>query len=395
MKNIRLVLAMLIVALAFAACKKDIVDNPNDAEYTTDLQQFEAVWNGINTCYVLWPIDTTDWDAVYRKYYPIFADMDDKPWLEWYEAWEGVASTLIDHHMSISLRRTPKEGMSDLDLFIFDPGFNEVKSREYYHESKTYFDYQRMLKRYVNDGRLTDSYNVYYDFNYENCYAGVLDGCIAYIHITSFQSNLDSIASFQHFRELVVREDVKAAIIDVRDNRGGKTANLERELACFTSEPTLVGYQQNKIGLGRYELSPTVPVYAYPNTASHCQNKDIPVVVLVDVNSASMSESTAIAFKSLPQSFVVGERTFGAFCTLNNNFDYLYSGTFGAAGQSHYVKMAKFLCTGPDSVCYEGIGVIPDKECFFDSSEWANGVDNQLECAISFAKDKIAENRNR
>ena len=247
-----------------------------------------------------------------------------------------------------------------------------------------------MLKRYADVGRLTDPYNIYFDFNYEQCYSGVFDGSIAYIHILSYNKlNLDSINAFLHFKQLVANNSIKAAIIDVRDNGGGYSKNLERELACFTSQPVLAGYQRTKMGLGRYDLSPSVPVYAYPNKVTHCQERNIPIVILTNINSASMSETTAVAFQSLSQGYVVGERTFGAFCPLLDDFELFQSGTFGAAGEGHLIKTAKFLYSTPDGHYLEGVGVTPDKECFFDQSDWDNGIDNQLECAVEFAKEKM------
>lgn len=102
-----------------------------------------------------------------------------------------------------------------------------------------------------------------------------------------------------------------------------------------------------------------------------------------------MSETTAVAFQSLSQGYVVGERTFGAFCPLLDDFELFQSGTFGAAGEGHLIKTAKFLYSTPDGHYLEGVGVTPDKECFFDQSDWDNGIDNQLECAVEFAKEKM------
>ena len=390
MKYIQLSIAFLVGILLFPSCQKDIVDNPNNTECETDLQQFEAVWNGLNTAYVFWPIDTTDWDAIYEKYRPIFAEMDDKPDIEWRSAWLGVTSTLMDHHMEITIHRHWKESTTSQVTFYSNPGYDEVISRNYYHSANTYTQHRNMLRHFVDDGRMTDSYNVYFDYNNEHCCSGILDNQIAYIYIHTFKDiNLDSLKAFQHFRQLVVQEGTKAAIIDVRDNGGGNPANLERELSCFTTKQTIVGFQRTKIGLGRYDLSPAMPVYAYPGQIEQHQEKDIPVVILTNINSASMSESTAIAFQSLPLGYVVGERTFGAFCPLSeNNFELFYSGSFGNASEGYYIKTANYLVSGPDGKYYEGVGVTPDKECLFDQSAWDNGIDNQLECAIEFAKEK-------
>ena len=63
----------LIILTSLTDCKKDVVNNPNsNTKFETDLEQFEAVWNGLNTAYVFWSVDSTDLDAVYKNYSPIF-----------------------------------------------------------------------------------------------------------------------------------------------------------------------------------------------------------------------------------------------------------------------------------------------------------------------------------
>lgn len=66
-KSIKHSIIILIILASFTGCKKDIVDDPNKVDYETDLEQFEAVWNGLNTAYVFWSVDSTDWDAVYKS----------------------------------------------------------------------------------------------------------------------------------------------------------------------------------------------------------------------------------------------------------------------------------------------------------------------------------------
>ncbi len=383
-------LLVSVLLLVFSSCRKDLVPDPNNTEYKTDVEQFEAVWNGFNVSYVLWSADTTDWDAVYEQFHPIFEEMEGQPDSVWRSTWKAVFSTLIDHHMSITLHRPATEA-----YLSFNPGVNEVRSRDYNHAMLLPLSYRRILKMLESEGRFTNTCNLYSLYtDVDQCYSGILDGEIAYIYISSFLKELDSVSAFRHFKNLVMEEDVKAAIIDVRDNGGGVVHNLNYLFSCFTSQRIRIGYHQTKVGLGRYDLGPKVPFDAdakINNTDS--QDKNIPVIVLTNINSASMSETTAIAFRYLPQGYVVGERTYGATCASPqpDDFTRFYSGSFGQSGQGHYVKTAKFLFTDADGIIYEGHGVDPDVECLFDRSAWENGVDNQLECAISFAKQTMAK----
>ena len=400
---------LITMLIGLSACKKDIVDNPNNTEYETDVQQFEAVWNGLNTAYVLWPIDTTDWDAVYQKYHPIFESMENEPDAVWASTWMELTSTLIDHHLEIHLER-PSSGyyLSPYAPLIdggIRPGLQEVMKRNYFHRPNPVLpnpnlvmSHLEMLNQLSDVGRLNDV-SISNDQG-KLLYSGVLDGDIAYIYISSFKGfYLKDIEAFQHFKSLVADSEIKAAIIDVRDNLGGDVPNLDYLISCFIDGQMHIGYNQTKMGLGRYDLGPKVTYNIGPVFVDYeGQKRDIPIVVLTDIWSASASEITAIAVRHLPQGYVVGERTFGATCALYPDFGLFYSGSFGDSkmdanrkwiGHGHYVYTPKYLFSDTDGTYYEGRGITPDKECLFDKAAWDGGIDNQLECAIEFAKSKI------
>lgn len=399
----------LLILASLTTCKKDIVEDPNNIDYTTDLEQFEAVWNGLNTAYVFWSVDSTDWDAIYKKYHPIFAEMEDKSDSIWVATWKELTSTLIDHHMTITLKRP-----SSSYVLSINPGLDEQKSRSYYHERPVLFQnaHREMLNKWVNYGRLSDTVSIYhfnnaYNGKYWCSYSGVLDSEIAYLYLSGFEmsnaSMFDKMQAIEHFKQLVIKANIKAAIIDVRDNPGGNPYDISYLLSCFTSEKQIqVGCSQTKLGLGRYDLTPKMPCYVYPISTG--QERNIPVIILADINSVSAAETAVMAIRNLPQGYMVGERTYGANGALNNDFELFYSGTFGIGGyypytggnftMGHYIVTAKFLFSDVDGTCYEGRGIEPDLECLFDQSTWDLGIDNQLECAIGFAKNKIAENGN-
>lgn len=391
---------VLIMALAttLLSCKKDHVEDPNHTNYKSDLQQFEAVWNGLNTAYVLWHIDNTDWDAIHEQYSPIFEKMEVQNDSVWAATWKDLTSTLIDHHLNINLER-PSSGLR----ISINPGMNEVMNRSYFHLPMGEVKRTAHLLQLQLNGRLTNVSNI---IETEGIYySGILDDEIAYFYGSSFriEGYNSFLVPFLHFKELVANQNIKAAIIDIRDNVGGIALIPDLILSCFTSETPTIGNNQTKIGLGRYELGPQLPYQIGLTVAKYDrQDRDIPVIALTNIFSASASEITALAIKHLHQGYVVGERTFGATCTLSNEFGLFYSGSFGDSqeengnwtGHGHFVYTPKYLFTGVDGTIYEGHGVDPDVECLFDQSTWSNWVDNQLECAIGFAKNKIAENGN-
>lgn len=385
-KKTILILSLIIL---FVGCRKDLMIDPNNISYTSDVEQFERVWDGLNTNYVMWGIDTTDWDRIYDKYHKVFSSsyMSDSIWKE---KWEELTSSLIDHHLQIVLNR-PTTG----SLFSLFPGRTEVQKRCYYHPSINPKD---CLDRMSLSGRLTDQEKT------ESFYYGMIDNCIAYLRITKFnitdlmsEMDLNQMNVFDKFKRAASNSQTKAVIVDLRSNPGGNANDLGILMSCFVTSPYLIGYTQEKIGLGRMDLGPHIPYRVIPFTNS--QKVDCPIIALVDVNSASMAEISALSIKLLPNGYVVGERTYGATCALNPD---TYADQFGTFGypldtenmlgvlimSGHYVYTPKYLFTGVDGTCYEGYGIEPNKTCYFSQSDFDNGIDNQLECAIQFALGK-------
>ena len=47
-KKTILILSLIIL---FVGCRKDLMIDPNNISYTSDVEQFERVWDGLNTNY--------------------------------------------------------------------------------------------------------------------------------------------------------------------------------------------------------------------------------------------------------------------------------------------------------------------------------------------------------
>lgn len=382
--NKTITLSLAFMSLVLTACQKEA----ENTTIKTDVQQFEAVWNELNDTYVFWSVDTTDWDAVYAKYHPIFEEMENERDFAWVKNWIELTSTLLDHHLTIELTRRS----TNKKLFL-SPGEDEVNKRYYHHYIEIH--HEDLLNKLVECGRLVDTttHSFVISGSYlgaKRCfYSGILEQTIAYMHIPSFlELQIETTKCFDHFKQLVASESIKAAIIDVRDNIGGDSRNLSPLLSCFITEPVLIGYSQTKFGLGKYDLSPKIQFIVYPS--SNAQNRQIPIIVLTNINSVSMAELTAIALRHLPQCYVVGERTVGATGGASDYTKIKESNEYG-----YVITTAEVLFEGVDGTIYEGYGVEPDIECLFDKDQWNKGIDNQLEMAISFAKNKIAENGNK
>ncbi len=123
----------------------------------------------------------------------------------------------------------------------------------------------------------------------------MLDNGIAYIQITEFQSKTD-----EQFKEMVSQlqsQGMKGVIVDVRANPGGILDSVVELLDTVLPEGMLV-YVEDKYGNRREYKSD-----------SDCM--DIPMVVLIDENSASASEIFAGALKDYEYATLVGKTTYG------------------------------------------------------------------------------------
>lgn len=123
----------------------------------------------------------------------------------------------------------------------------------------------------------------------------ILDDGIGYIQITGFQE--DTHKQFANVVEKMKTQGVKGLIIDVRGNPGGRLDTVWY-LSDYILPQGLVVYVEDKYGNRQN----------FPSDASCI---DLPMVVLVDENSASASEIFAGALKDYEYATLVGKTTFG------------------------------------------------------------------------------------
>ena len=104
-----------------------------------------------------------------------------------------------------------------------------------------------------------------------------------------------------------MNENAEGMILEMRGNTGGY--NIDRELLFgdMFQEPQLIGYQKNKTGSGRMDLSFEFPLSEagyYNNEFSDMANK--PVVVATNSATASNGEMTVFMAKTLKNGGQVG-----------------------------------------------------------------------------------------
>lgn len=401
------VVACLAVAVAGCRPKGDVYFDPSDPlnmAYTTYAGQFEAVWKGLNTQYVFWSVDTTDWDAVYYRMHPKFEELDQN-----YQTngilpdsatlaglYVEATSSLIDHHMQVMVR-----DIHTGTVCTFMPGIAEVKRREYTAgQSYTIEDIKNAVNGYVSSG-LLDGGNWGKFGEYEN-YFGTrdVDGKkIAYLWLNSYRiselinetgetdEEKQYVSNLRGWLDMCLNDsNLLGIILDNRCNKGGQVNDLNIVVGSFISEPMHYADVRYKEGLGRYEYTEWIPAMvdtsAIPNRRDLAK-ANIPYVVLANAFSISMAELSAEVIKMLPTGRMIGERTFGAHGQSVSYSTIFHDGEFGSINGNHYVFTSSMQTrfVGEQRVL-EGEGVSPTKTI----TQAEAGYEGAMEKAIDYIK---------
>lgn len=188
--------------------------------------------------------------------------------------------------------------------------------------------------------------------NYE-----MYDNGVGYIQITEF----DEVTTDQFTEALAVIKgsDAKGLILDLRSNPGGSLPVVV-DIARSILPKGLIVYTEDKYGK-RDEY-----------TCDGKKELNIPMVVLINGNSASASEILAGAIKDYGKGTLIGTTTFGKGIVQR-----VLPLTDGTA-----LKLTISSYYTPNGNNIHGIGIEPDIECEFDSEAYyERDVDNQLERA--------------
>ena len=198
---------------------------------------------------------------------------------------------------------------------------------------------------------------------------------------------------FNAIQRLYKAGKLKGVIVDVRNNGGGYQSDTRYLLGCLQPAGGFqIGYSRFKRGLGRYDYSPMMPNIMLTMDEDHVIVNDVPVVVLTNLNSVSMSEMTALTCKQMPNGCVIGRRSWGGVCGLtgNDSFSTDYAGKIGIEGVTPVAVYLPTQCNfDMDKKSMEGIGVEPDIEVAYDRKKFTStGYDSQLDRALEYIRSK-------
>lgn len=177
---------------------------------------------------------------------------------------------------------------------------------------------------------------------------------------------------------LVKVKGSSAVIVDLRGNLGGDVLELERFTGHFHKEETEIFKALERERQEVIKSKPQQPSFA-----------DVPVVVLVDSESASASELFARHMQLSGRATIIGDKTMGAVSMAQ-----IYRQKIGASPVVFYGAQTTIgRAVFPDGQDLEKVGVTPDNLCIPSAFALASKKDPCLELAISVLKTKLSEKK--
>jgi len=339
-KHLKTSLIMGFMAL-FSACSLS-----PDADPTGEQERiFETFYNDVRLTYPFFPFDGVDWDASYKQYRPqVVAATADSTL---FRIMSEMMTPLMDGHAS--LQSPSGQSWSNPKKSIYYPGFN----------LPLVLTGNRYLNRRDTSG-----------IRRNNVFGGQLAAApgVLYFYIKSFLTRGSALYIDSSIRAFGIA-NCKGVVIDVRNNGGGLVQECEQVAGLFAAQRTLFGYQKLKNGPSIGSYSANEPQYFDPYLSLGFTK---PVVLLSNRYSASASERLRFCLQALPNTFAIGDTSYGATSPVIDRV---------LAGKWKYVLVGS-VNTNKDGVLYERIGVPPDMRNISNAAQIRRGVDAALDAAI-------------
>lgn len=187
----------------------------------------------------------------------------------------------------------------------------------------------------------------------------MLEDSIGRISITQFNDKTPE--QLKNSFDELTGNGAKGIIFDVRDNGGGLVTAVE---ACL--DPLI---PEGDIAVAVYKDGKEEVI-----VTSDAEETDVPVVVLINGNSASGAELFAASLRDFKGAELIGVNSFGKGI-MQDTFDL-------SNGSTVILTVAEYKTTRSD--CYHGVGLVPDYEIENDGES-----DLQLQKAVEVLKKKI------
>ena len=127
----------------------------------------------------------------------------------------------------------------------------------------------------------------------------MIDSTTGYVGVTDFAEHTDE--DLGHALEAMTKKGMKRLVLDLRGNPGGQLDQAIRITNRFVSKGSMVVYTRGRVANSDSDYRAT----------EQGEYLSIPMIVLVNRNSASASEIVSGALQDYDRALVVGETTFG------------------------------------------------------------------------------------
>ena len=180
--------------------------------------------------------------------------------------------------------------------------------------------------------------------------AKMLDGGIGYIRITSFAAGTSD--SFAEEYDKLASDGAKGIVLDLRGNLGGSM-----DAAVSVADHLI--HEKGIISIFKRQGEEIETVHSTPDEFA-----DLPVVCLVDRNTASASELLTAALKDRRAATVAGETTYGKGVAQ----------FIGSGGKGNYFKLSVYYFLSPNGNDIDGVGIQPDVAVYNQSTYSAEEI---------------------
>lgn len=194
----------------------------------------------------------------------------------------------------------------------------------------------------------------------------MLEDKIGYISMNIFASN--TYAQFKEALDNLEKDGMKSLIIDVRNNGGGYLTTADSIISLFMDASHVMYQTENK--------EKTEKFYSKGTT-----NKEYPIVVLQNGNSASASEILTSALQEQLNAYVVGNTSYG-----KGTVQQLQS----VSGMGQYKFTTKKWLTS-NGTWINKVGIKPDYEVSLEATDYTTidpKDDTQLQAGIKYLQNK-------
>lgn len=209
---------------------------------------------------------------------------------------------------------------------------------------------------------------------------------VGLLEISSFRKEYFSVNGWRELADKL--QDYPSVIIDLRGNLGGDFNAVIKTLSFFDCEKTEFGYLERPAATGEPDLvfkenSTEDEFYEQLTNSKRLNLKRFEgpcfsgaLTVLIDGDTASVSEIFAIVLKGRRQTRVWGERTRG---------DMLLGVWYPlqALGPGYTLSIPEAMYVTPDGEIIEGKGVLPARALFYKYDDAIRGRDSWVQDAMS------------